>query len=172
MNIILAKKPETESMRNVYTDKLIELAGRDRNIMALDADLMNCIGMPDFQHRFPERMINCGVQEANMIGVAAGLSAGGKIPFAHSFGCFATRRCFDQVFISAAYARLNVKIIGSDPGVAASYNGGTHMPFEDMGIMRNIPGITIVDPVDAVMLRNVVEQAAKTSYPICSRNIL
>ena len=93
-----------------------------------------------------------------MIGVAAGLSATGKIPFAHSFGPFATRRCFDQLFLSCGYARLNVRIIGSDPGVTAAFNGGTHMPFEDMGILRNIPNVTILEPVDSTMLENLLQQ--------------
>ena len=93
-----------------------------------------------------------------MIGVAAGLSMTGKIPFAHSFGPFATRRCFDQIFMSGAYAKANIRIIGSDPGVTAAYNGGTHMPFEDAGIMRNIPEMTILEPTDSVMLKDLLRQ--------------
>jgi transketolase len=160
MGYILSKINISENMSEVYAKTLIEMARNDKRIVALDADLMICIGMTAFQQEFKERMFNCGVQEANMIGVAAGLSATGKIPFAHSFGCFATRRCFDQIFVSAAYAKLNIKIIGSDPGVVASYNGGTHMPFEDMGIMRNIPNATVVEPVDSVMLKDILKKAA------------
>ncbi len=114
--------------------------------------------MIPFKEAFPDRAFDVGVQEANMIGVAAGLSATGKIPFAHSFASFATRRCFDQIFLSCGYAKLNVRITGSDPGVTAAFNGGTHMPFEDMGILRNIPDITILEPVDTVMLKNLLEQ--------------
>jgi transketolase len=95
-----------------------------------------------------------------MIGIAAGLSATGKIPFAHTFATFATRRCYDQVFISGAYAKANVRIIGSDPGVTSAYNGGTHMPFEDMGIMRNIPEMTVLEPTDSVMLIDIIKQLA------------
>ena len=95
-----------------------------------------------------------------MIGVAAGLSAAGMVPFAHSFGPFASRRCVDQIFISCAYAKLNVRIIGSDPGVTAAYNGGTHMPFEDMGIMRIMPGVTVLEPSDGVMLEDLITQLA------------
>jgi transketolase len=127
-------------------------------VVSLDADLMKSMGMIPFLKKYPDRTFNCGVQEANMIGVAAGMSATGKIPFAHTFGPFATRRCYDQVFISAAYADLNVRIIGSDPGITAAYNGGTHMPFEDMGIMRNIPNITILEPTDGVMLADLLRQ--------------
>jgi transketolase len=92
--------------------------------------------------------------------VAAGLSATGKIPFAHTFAPFITRRAGDQVFLSAAYAKLNVKLIGSDPGVTAALNGGTHMPFEDMGIMRLIPHMTVIEPTDSTMLKDVLKQIA------------
>jgi transketolase len=97
-----------------------------------------------------------------MIGVATGLSLTGKIPFAHSFAAFVSRRACDQIFVSAAYAKLNVKIVGSDPGIMAALNGGTHMPFEDMGIMRGIPGITVLEPTDTVMLKYVLKQMANT----------
>ena len=162
MTIVLAKEnvEEKVAMRDVYCQTLMELAEKDARIVALDADLMNSMGMVPFQKKFPERTINCGVQEANMIGVAAGLSATGKVPYAHSFATFATRRCFDQVFMSAAYAKLNVRIVGSDPGVTASFNGGTHMPFEDLGIMRNIPQMTVLEPTDSTMIRDLVKQLA------------
>jgi transketolase len=95
-----------------------------------------------------------------MIGVAAGLSATGKVPFAHSFATFTTRRSLDQVFMSAAYAKLNVRIIGSDPGVMASFNGGTHMAFEDLGVMRGIPEMTVLEPTDSTMLCDLIKQLA------------
>jgi transketolase len=162
MTILLAKEnvEEKVAMRDAYCQTLIELAEKDDRIVALDADLMNSMGMVPFQKKYPERMFNCGIQEANMIGVAAGLSATGKVPYAHSFATFATRRCLDQVFMSAAYAKLNVRIIGSDPGVTASFNGGTHMPFEDLGIMRGIPEITVLEPTDSIMIRDLVKQLA------------
>lgn len=151
---------DPKEMRAVYCETLMELAEVNKNVVALDADLMNSMGLTKFAKAYPERTFNVGIQEANMIGVAAGLSATGKIPFAHSFGPFATRRCFDQLFLSCAYARLNVRVVGSDPGVTAAFNGGTHMPFEDMGIVRNIPGVTILEPVDAAMLSSLLKQTA------------
>jgi len=162
MTIVLAEEniQETIAMRDAYCQTLMELAEKDPRIVALDADLMNSMGMVPFQMKFPNRTFNCGVQEANMIGVAAGLSATGKVPYAHSFATFASRRCFDQVFMSAAYAKLNVRIIGSDPGVTAAFNGGTHMPFEDLGIMRNIPEMTVLEPTDSTMIRDLVRQLA------------
>ena len=108
---------EQKQMRDIYCETLMELALHDSRIFALDADLISSSGMKPFLKAYPDRMINCGVQEADMIGIAAGLSATGKVPYAHSFGPFATRRVFDQIFISAAYAQLNVRITGSDPGV-------------------------------------------------------
>ncbi|GHT67562.1 transketolase [Bacteroidia bacterium] len=147
-------------MRAVYAQTLIELAEKDERIVLLEADLMKASGTTVFKNLFPERTFNMGVAEANMVGVAAGLSAGGKIPFADTFGCFASRRAYDQFFISANYARLNVKLTGTDPGVASEYNGGTHMPFEDLGIMRNIPGLVVFEPCDPVSLKKLVQQSA------------
>ncbi len=163
MNVNLAEQHGKENieMRDMYCKTLMELADKDQRIIMLDADLMNSMKTVPFLEKFPDRTFNCGVQEANMIGIAAGLSATGKIPFAHTFGPFATRRAFDQVFISGAYAQLNVRIVGSDPGVTAAYNGGTHMPFEDMGIMRNIPGMTVIEPADSTVLKGVLKQTAQ-----------
>lgn len=162
MSAILTEKREKEvkEMRAAYCETLMELADKNKDVIVLDADLMSSMGMVPFLKTYPERTFNVGIQEANMVGVAAGLSATGKVPFAHTFGPFATRRCYDQVFLSCGYAKLNVRIIGSDPGVTAAFNGGTHMPFEDMGIMRNIPEITILEPVDSVMLKDLIKQTS------------
>ena len=162
MTILLAEQNVEEkiAMRDAYCQTLMELAEKDDRIVVLDADLMNSMGVVPFGKKYPDRTFNCGIQEANMIGVAAGLSATGKVPYAHSFATFATRRCFDQIFMSAAYAKLNVRIIGSDPGITAAFNGGTHMPFEDMGIMRNIPEVTVLEPTDSTMIRDLVKQLA------------
>jgi transketolase len=162
MNFMLTKEnvPEKKEMRTAFCETLMELARENPEVVLLDADLMGAMGTKPFQAEFPERTIDCGIQEANMVGVAAGLSAAGKIPFVHTFGPFVTRRACDQVFMSAAYAKLNVKLIGSDPGITASFNGGTHMPFEDMGIMRMFPTVTVIEPTDIVMLRDMLRQIA------------
>jgi transketolase len=151
-------KPEKKEMRAVFADVMEELAAADSRVIYLDCDLMNSVSMAQFAKKYPGQSVNCGIQEANMIGVAAGMSATGLIPFAHSFGTFASRRVMDQVFVSAAYAKLNVRIIGSDPGVTASMNGGTHMPFEDMGMMRCVPEVTILEPTDSVMLADLIRR--------------
>jgi transketolase len=158
IKILKERKLEEKMMRDAYASTLMEMAEKEERVVVLDADLMSSMGMMPFGEAFPERTFNVGVQEANMVGVAAGLSATGKIPFAHSFGPFATRKAYDAAFISGAYARLNVRIVGSDPGITAAYNGGTHMPFEDMGIMRNIPTMTVLEPVDSVMLKDLLYQ--------------
>lgn len=164
MNIMIAKDhgSEKKAMRDVYASVLTELADQDERIVILDADLMNSIGTVPFAEKYPERTFNCGIQEANMIGTAAGMSAVGLIPFTHTFGCFASRRVADQIFMSCAYAELNVKMIGSDPGITAAYNGGTHMALEDLAILRSIPNMTIVEPADSVMLADILRQAAHT----------
>lgn len=162
MNVKLAKDNSLEKveMRKVFCDTMIEVAKKNEKVVLLDADLMAAMGTKPFQAEFPDRTIDCGIQEANMIGVAAGLSATGFIPFAHTFGPFATRRACDQIFMSCAYAKQNVKIIGSDPGVTAALNGGTHMPFEDLGIMRGIPGMTVIEPADSTVIADMVRQVA------------
>ena len=162
--VILTKERGTDvsDMRTAYCDTLLELAEKDERIVALDADLMGAMGMKPFAKRYPVRTVDCGIQEANMIGVACGLAVWGKIPFAHTFGPFCTRRACDQIFMSGAYNKANVKVVGSDPGITAAYNGGTHMPFEDMGIMRGIPTMTVVEPTDIVMLKGLMPQIADT----------
>ena len=149
-----------KEMRAMYAQTLIELAEKDEKIVLLEADLMRASGTKVFMDRFPDRTFEVGVAEANMLGIAAGLSASGKIPFADSFACFASRRAYDQFFISCNYARQNVKLVGTDPGISAAFNGGTHMSFEDMGLMRNIPRLVVFEPCDPVSLRKLVIQSA------------
>ena len=153
---------ESKEMRAAYAETLVSLAAANPDILVLEADLMRATGTGIFQKAYPDRLINVGVAEANMVGVASGLSAVGYIPFASTFGCFASRRVFDQFFLSANYAQLNVKLVGTDPGVTAAYNGGTHMPFEDLGLMRTIPGLTIVEPSDPVSCAAYTALAAET----------
>ena len=151
---------EEVAMRDAFCQKMIDMATADNRIVLLDADLMGAMGTKPFSKALPEQTVDCGIQEANMVGVAAGLAVQGKIPFAHSFGVFCARRALDQIFVSCAYAGLNVKIVGSDPGVTAALNGGTHMAFEDLGIMRGIPTATVIEPTDVVMLEDILPKIA------------
>ena len=153
----VAKEP-----RKQFCETLLAIAAEDERLVVLDADLMNAAGTIPFRNAYPERTFDCGVQEANMIGVAAGLSARGFIPFTHTFGPFAARRACDQIYMSCAYAKQNVKVVGSDPGITAALNGGTHMPLEDMGIMSTIPEVTVVEPCDAVAVGKVTRLAKDT----------
>jgi len=147
-----------KEMREMFADTLIEIGEKNQKLVLLEADLMNANGTKKFQDRFPSRVVNAGVAEANMVGMAAGLSAMGFIPVASTFACFASRRAYDQFFISGNYARRNIKLVGSDPGVLAALNGGTHMAFEDIALMRTIPDIVVCDPCDGASMIALVEQ--------------
>ena len=165
ITVAQAHETEIKVMREVYCETLQRMAEEDGRVVVVEADLAAPIGTVPFSRQFPERFFDCGVQESNMVGVGAGLSAAGMVPFAHTFAAFAARRCMDQVFVSASYARLNLKLVGSDPGVTALYNGGTHMGLEDMGAFLGIPDITLVEPVDTAMLEDVL-RTAKDTYGV------
>ena len=141
-------------MRDVFASTIRDLLLEDKDVLYLDADLMNSFGTQKLQKEMSDCCIDCGIMEANMMGVAGGMSAVGKKPYAHTFGPFASRRCFDQVFLSVGYAKNSVRIIGSDPGVTAAFNGGTHMPFEDIALYRVIPDALIVDVADDVQFEH------------------
>lgn len=148
-------------MRQTYANTLLELAKGNPKVIGLEADLMSAITTNKIMKEIPNQLINCGIMEANMIGLAAGLSLTGKIPYVHSFGQFATRRPFDQLFVSGAYARTNIKIIGSDAGVTAEFNGGTHMTFEDLGLVRLLPKATVYEVSDSTMFRFLLRKIEK-----------
>lgn len=142
--------PEQEVFA-VINETLRELIKEDPRVVYLDADLMGAIKTHDLWHEFPKNVFNAGIQEANMVGVACGLYLNGFKPYVHSFNAFASRRVFDQVFVSGAYGQKSLRIIGSDAGIMATHNGGTHMCFEDVAMMRTIPGACIVDVSDPAM---------------------
>ncbi|MDO4547215.1 MAG: transketolase C-terminal domain-containing protein [Clostridia bacterium] len=147
---------DARSFKDVLGSTIPAMLEADSDIIYLDADLMSCIGTKKYADAHPDRAINCGIAEANMMGVAAGLAAAGFKPVCHTFGPFASRRSFDQVFLSAGYAGNDITVIGSDPGVCAAFNGGTHMPFEDVALYRAIPTATIIDITDAYMLEELL----------------
>ncbi len=147
-------------MRKVYSTELSKLMDTDDRIIALEADLMSSMTMDILKKEKPNKVINCGIMEANMIGMASGMSIVGKYPFVHTFAPFASRRCFDQLFMSISYQKANVKVIASDAGVTAVYNGGTHMSFEDMGIIRGLAGSVVIEVTDATMFSDILRQVA------------
>ncbi|NIY46025.1 transketolase family protein [Cedecea colo] len=145
-------------MRKVYAGFVQQQIASGSEIIALEADLMSSMAMDSVQRDYPQQVINCGIMEANVIGVAAGLSLTGRKPFVHTFTAFASRRCFDQLFMSLDYQRNNVKVIASDAGVTACHNGGTHMSFEDMGIVRGLANSVVLEVTDATMFKEILNQ--------------
>lgn len=140
-------------MRAVYAECMAKLMENDRHVCILDADLAKASGTRALYERFPNQMFDCGIAEQNMASVAAGLASYGFKPYIESFTPFATRRICDQIAISVAYAGMNVKVVGTDPGIAAELNGGTHMSMEDIGVLRSVPGVVIFEPVDNNQLK-------------------
>jgi len=157
MKIIIdfSGEKEKKAMKDYFAE-VIEIMGKNPEFVYVDSDLMSAIGTSSWAHKNPSRAFNAGVAEANMAGISAGLSVSGLKPLIHTFGPFASRRCFDQVFLSIGYNNADVIIVGSDPGITAAYNGGTHMPFEDIALYRTIPGAKIFDISDSTMLMNIL----------------
>lgn len=143
-------------MRQVFVGEMRKLMQEDENVIMLDADLGKASGTFALQKDFKDRAIECGIAEQNMASIAAGLSSYGFKPYIHSFTPFVTRRICDQIAISMAYSQQNVKIVGTDPGISAELNGGTHMSVEDIGVLRSIPNIVIFEPVDCVQLKKAL----------------
>ena len=156
-------------MRQLFARELENAMNQNENIVLLNADLAKPNGFGSFSEKFPNRAINVGIAEQNMASVAAGMSSYGFIPFICTFTPFATRRICDQIAISICYAKQNVKIIGSDPGISAEYNGGTHMSFEDIGVLRSIPNMVIFEPVDNNQLKNILPQIIDYKGPVYIR---
>lgn len=158
VKVSLAGGKDSIEMRKVYAGFVAEQIEAGSDIIALEADLMSSMAMDGVHKRYPEHVINCGIMEANVIGTAAGLALAGRKPFVHTFTAFASRRCFDQLFMSLDYQRNNVKVIASDAGVTACHNGGTHMSFEDMGIVRGLAHSVVLEVTDAVMFKALLRQ--------------
>lgn len=157
------KKERTlgKEMRMSVVDSLIQLMKNDDNIIAMDADLGSASGWIKLKEVYPNQFLNMGIAEANMVGVAAGMSSEGQIPFIHTFGPFATRRVFDQLFISGGYSGNTVNIYGSDPGFCAGPNGGTHTTWEDVSLMKMIPGSIVCDACDDVQMDWIIKEFSK-----------
>ena len=144
--------------RQAFYQQLHELMATNDKIVVLDADLSKPNGTSPLYKEYPERCFNVGIAEANMVSIAAGLSSYGFIPFIFTFAPFATRRTCDQIAVSLAYAKQRAIIVGTDPGVTAETNGGTHMAFEDISVVRAIPRVLVYDAVDANQLAQAIPQ--------------
>lgn len=139
-------------MKNVYVNALDKMMAEDHHVVVLDADLGRSIGPRSLYAKYPKQCFEAGIAEQDMASIAAGMASYGFKPWIETFTPFATRRICDQVTISIAYAKRNVKIVGSDPGITAELNGGTHMSFEDFGVLRSIPDIVLFEAADEVEL--------------------
>lgn len=156
-------------MRQVLAAELEKMMAENENIVVIDADLSKPNGVAGLRKKYPERAFDVGIAEQNMASIAAGMSSYGFIPFITTFTPFASRRICDQIAISIAYAKQNVKIIGSDPGISAEFNGGTHMSVEDIGVLRSIPDIVIFEPVDAIQFKKSLPQIVDYNGPVYIR---
>lgn len=155
----------TKSQRQAYGEALVELGKENKNVVVLEADLGKSTMSILFQNAYPERYFEMGIAEANMASTAAGLSLTGKVPFINSFAVFSTGRCYDQLRQTISIAGLNVNICGSSAGLSDFGDGSTHQSVEDMAIMRAIPNMTVLVPVDAIETRKMVRAMAKHAGP-------
>lgn len=160
---------ENVEIRKVFAEELEKLIEKDERIVVLDADLASSNGTRPLEDKYPDRVFNMGIAEQNMTAFAAGMSTYGFIPFIGSFAAFATRRACDQIAISLNYAKTNVKIVGSDPGITAEINGGTHAAFEDIGVIRSLPNMVIFEPVDAMQLAKAMPKIVEYNGPVYIR---
>lgn len=150
-------KEELE-LRKVCTNKFEEYLTKDEKVVVLDADLMGSLGSGSLVEKYKGRVINVGIMEAQEISCAAGLSRVGLKPFVHTFTAFASRRCLDQIFISSLYQNNPITVIASDAGIQAVHNGGTHMSFEDMGLIRGLVNSVVIEPTDSNVLKSVLDE--------------
>lgn len=158
-----------KATRESFGEALCELAKENKDIVVFDADLAAATKTGVFKKAFPERFFDCGIAEENMMGVAAGMAASGKIPVAASFAMFATGRAFEQIRNSIAYPRLNVKIAGSHAGISTGEDGATHQCIEDIAIMRAIPNMVVLNPADHWEMKEATKAAIAYDGPVYIR---
>ncbi|WP_125144582.1 transketolase family protein [Clostridium transplantifaecale] len=155
--------------RESYGNALAELGRKHEDLVVLDADLAEATKTAIFKKEFPERHIDCGIAECNMMGIAAGIATTGKVPFASTFAMFAAGRAFEQIRNSIGYPHLNVKIAATHAGISVGEDGATHQCNEDIALMRTIPGMVVVNPSDDVEARAAVEAAYRYNGPVYLR---
>ena len=152
-----------------YIEGLLDIGAEHDDVFVLDGDCAKANYTTRFQEKFPDRFFNLGIAECDIVGTAAGMAAMGKVPFANAYGNFLTGRGFDQVRVSVAYSGRNAKIVGHNAGTTAAQEGATHLPLEDVGIMRAIPEMTVVVPCDAVEMRKAVHAVHALDGPVYLR---
>ncbi|CAN5626458.1 transketolase family protein [soil metagenome] len=161
--------PELKESRQGFADALVELGHADKNIVVLGGDVTGSVKTNFFRDAFPDRFISVGIAEQDMMGVAAGLALAGKIPFASTYGEFATGRPFDQIRQSIAYSQMNVKICASHCGISVGPDGATHQSLEDVGIMRILPHMNVITPCDYNQTYRAVHECVKVNGPFYIR---
>jgi transketolase len=161
--------PEAVSLRKAYGKTLVELGRENPDIVVLDADLSPSTMTHFFAEEFPDRFFDCGIAEQNMVTIAAGLAASGKIPFASTFAVFAPGRSFDQIRMSIAYSRLNVKLVVTHGGISVGEDGASHHSVEDLALIGSLPGFTVIVPADAIETAQAVRVAAASNGPFYIR---
>ena len=161
--------PQEVHLREAYGRTLVELGRANPEIVVLDADLSQSTMTKYFMAEFPERSFNCGIAEQNMVCIAAGLAASGKTPFASTFAVFAPGRCFDQLRMSIAQPKLNVKIVATHAGITVGEDGTSHHAIEDLSLICSLPGFTVVVPADAIETAEAVRAAAASDGPFYIR---
>ncbi|RAL26204.1 transketolase family protein [Thermoflavimicrobium daqui] len=155
--------------RQGYSDALIRLGEKAENLVVLDADCAKSNLTNLFKEKFPERFFNIGISECDLVGTAAGLALAGKVPFANAYANFLTGRAFDQMRISVCYANNNVKVIGHNAGTSPAQEGATHLPLEDISLMRSLPRMTVIVPADAIEMKKAVVAAYEHHGPVYLR---
>jgi len=160
---------EKKDTRSGFGDGLLEAGKKDKNVVALCADLTGSLKMGDFKKAFPERFFQTGISEANMVGMAAGMTIGGKIPFTGTFANFTTSRVYDQVRQSIAYSHKNVKLCGSHAGVTLGEDGATHQVLEDIGMMKMLPNMVVINPCDYNQTKAATLAIAEYDGPVYLR---
>ncbi len=157
------------SPRDVYGKVLAELGSKYEKIFVVNADLAKATKTEEFTKKFPDRHVNVGIAEQNMVGVAAGLARTGFIPVMSSFACFAPGRCYDQIRQSIAYSNLNVKVISTHPGLSVGMDGAIHQSLDDIAIMKELPGFVVLAPGDEIETRKAIEKAIQHDGPVYVR---
>lgn len=163
------KEDKKIATRQSYGEALAKLGEENENIVVLDADLSTATKTNIFAEKFPDRFINVGIAEQNLIGTAAGLAAYGKIPFVSTFAVFAAGRAYDQIRNSVCYPKLNVKICATHAGLTVGEDGATHQMLEDLSLMRTLPNMTVISPSDDTQTRWAIEEASKLEGPVYVR---
>jgi len=165
----LSSEKKTQDMRSVYADTLVELGRSNHEVVCVGADTTDSIKTKKFGDRYPDRLFNVGIAEANLVSIAAGLAISGKIAFASTYAAFLPGRCLDQIRNAICYPNLNVKLVVSHAGLTVGPDGASHQQIEDFSTMRSIPNMRVIVPADAVSVRHLIRIVAKTSGPFYVR---